>query len=86
VHGLNPVNSASNALSTWTSTNGTVRLSHPDFLPAKVPNARILAFGYNSNTDIYSSSAGLNEQADSLLVQLRADREVCSDRLPTEFA
>jgi hypothetical protein len=70
------MNSASNALSTWTAKDGTVWLSHPDFLPAKVPSARIMAFGYNSNPDLYSSSAGLNEQADSLLVRLRHARKV----------
>ena len=51
-------------------------LSEDDFLPGKIPTARIFAFGYNSNVAFSSSNAGVNEQAKNLLFRLRLERQV----------
>jgi len=46
-----------------------------DFLPAQIPYARILLFGYNSNVAFETSIAGVGEQAASLLNRLSLKRE-----------
>ncbi|KAI0908384.1 hypothetical protein F4823DRAFT_599089 [Ustulina deusta] len=73
VHGLNPLNKQSHAEDTWTS-EGNLWLG--DFLPKRVPQARICLFGYNSNVAFGSSSAGVREQGENVLnhlEQIRAD-------------
>ncbi|KAB8243117.1 hypothetical protein BDV35DRAFT_407857 [Aspergillus flavus] len=67
VHGLNPKNKVNHAERTWES-NGKLWLE--DFLPNKLPRARTMLFGYKSNVSIESSSAGVREQAQNLLIQL----------------
>ncbi|KAI0400737.1 hypothetical protein F4802DRAFT_583836 [Xylaria palmicola] len=67
VHGLNPLNKQFHAESTWTS-NGNLWLR--DFLPKRVPRARICLFGYNSNVAFGSSAAGVREQGENLLNHL----------------
>ncbi|KAF2967266.1 hypothetical protein GQX73_g6325 [Xylaria multiplex] len=57
VHGLNPLNNSSHAVDTWAS-EGKLWLS--DFLPKRVPRARICLFGYNSNIAFGTGSAGDN--------------------------
>lgn len=76
VHGLNPFKNTSNAVSTWTSSDGKLWLRDPEFLPTQIPNARILLFGYNSNVAFTSSNAGLVEQAANLLFLLDSRRTV----------
>ncbi|GAP88045.1 hypothetical protein SAMD00023353_3200950 [Rosellinia necatrix] len=73
VHGLNPLNKQSHAEDTWTS-EGHLWLS--EFLPKRVPQARICLFGYNSNVAFGSSAAGVREQGENILnhlEQIRAD-------------
>ncbi|KAI0116255.1 hypothetical protein GGR51DRAFT_500803 [Nemania sp. FL0031] len=73
VHGLNPLNAQSHAEATWTS-GGKLWLS--DFLPKRIPRARICLFGYNSNIAFGSSAAGVREQGENILnhlEQIRAD-------------
>lgn len=67
VHGLNPKDKTFHAEDTW-SCEGKLWLR--DFLPDKLPRARILLFGYNSNVGFESSAAGVREQALNLLNRL----------------
>ncbi|KAI9681249.1 MAG: hypothetical protein M1817_002531 [Caeruleum heppii] len=67
VHGLNPTSTEHHAEATWTA-NG--RLWLRDFLPAQLPQARILLFGYNANVAFESSVAGVRGQAENLLNRL----------------
>jgi len=76
VHGLNPKNTESHAEKTWTSEK-TNKLWLRDFLPTKIPSARIFIFGYNSNVAFETSSAGLSEHAGNLLNLLHLERKVC---------
>ena len=75
VHGLNPTGKKNHAFLTWTGGNGEV-LWLRDLLKDKIPNARILLFGYNSNVAFESSKAGVLENAESLLSQLDLKRNV----------
>ncbi|KAI0468423.1 hypothetical protein F4859DRAFT_516973 [Xylaria cf. heliscus] len=73
IHGLNPVNNKSHAEATWTSEG---KLWLRDFLPQRVPRARICLFGYNSNIAFGSSIAGVREQGENILnclQQIRID-------------
>jgi hypothetical protein len=47
-----------------------------DFLPKKLPTARILLFGYNANVAFQTSTAGVREQAENLLNRLNGKRRV----------
>ncbi|KAI0444937.1 hypothetical protein F4803DRAFT_560587 [Xylaria telfairii] len=81
VHGLNPLNKESHAEATWTYEG---KLWLRDFLPKRVPRARICLFGYNSNVAFGSSVAGVREQGENVLnhvEQIRAD----SPRRPLIF-
>ncbi|KAK4565483.1 hypothetical protein LTR86_004100 [Recurvomyces mirabilis] len=71
VHGLNPTNSASHALSTWTKDD---KLWLRDMLPAEAQTARVMLFAYNANVTFDSSTAGILEQANNLLNRLRMKR------------
>ncbi|KAJ8130607.1 hypothetical protein O1611_g3021 [Lasiodiplodia mahajangana] len=71
VHGLNPLNAQSHAEATWTS-EGKLWLS--DFLPKRLPRARICLFGYNSNIAFGSSAAGVREQGENVLNHLEQIR------------
>lgn len=76
VHGLD-----GDSVSSWTDSASRICwLSHPDFLPFAISNARILTFGYDANTMAdRTSSATLTEHADSLvesLVRRRCGTEV----------
>ncbi|KAI1127791.1 hypothetical protein F5Y10DRAFT_277891 [Nemania abortiva] len=81
VHGLNPFNKQSHAEATWTS-EGKLWLS--DFLPSRVPQARIGLFGYNSNVAFESSTAGVREQGENILNHLEQIR-VNDPRRPLIF-
>jgi hypothetical protein len=76
VHGLNPVNKTFHAEATLTANNKKMWLS--DFLPKRLPGARILLFGYNSNVAFETSTAGIDEQAVNLLDRLTARRKQVS--------
>lgn len=41
-----------------------------DFLPLKIPGARVLLYGYNSNVAIDTTLASVSEHADNLLDRL----------------
>ncbi|EXJ53772.1 uncharacterized protein A1O5_13021 [Cladophialophora psammophila CBS 110553] len=56
-----------------------------DFLPKRLPNARILLFGYNSNVAIETSAAGVNEQAVNLLDRFNAQRRQVDPHRPIIF-
>ncbi|XXG94019.1 hypothetical protein Hte_000270 [Hypoxylon texense] len=71
VHGLNPLGKQLHAEATWTADG---KLWLRDFLPKRIPNARILLFGYNSNVAFQASTAGVTEQAENLLNQVEAVR------------
>ena len=73
IHGLNPVNKEFHAEQTWTLGD---KLWLRDFLPSKVPRARVLLFGYNSNVAFETSTAGVVEQAENLLNRLKFKRTV----------
>ncbi|MCJ1243623.1 hypothetical protein MMC30_000820, partial [Trapelia coarctata] len=81
VHGLNTTNAECHAEATWTAGD---KLWLRDFLPQQLPNARILLFGYNSNVAFNTSTAGVEEQAGSLLNKLSFKRVDTEDR-PTIF-
>jgi hypothetical protein len=73
VHSLNPTNTDSHAEMTWTAHNQNMWLK--DFLPKKLPTARILLFGYNANVAFETSTAGVREQAENLLNRLKGKRK-----------
>ncbi|KAI1372213.1 hypothetical protein F4677DRAFT_463534, partial [Hypoxylon crocopeplum] len=77
VHGLNPLDNPLHAESTWTSEG---RLWLRDFLPKRIPNARILLFGYNSSVAFRASTAGITEQAENLLNHVEAARTMDHNR------
>ncbi|KAH7336682.1 hypothetical protein BKA65DRAFT_38167 [Rhexocercosporidium sp. MPI-PUGE-AT-0058] len=77
VHGLNPTNAEFHAEATWTAED---KLWLKDFLPSKLPKARILLFGYNSNVAFETSIAGVREQAVNLLNRLTSKRGDAGDR------
>jgi hypothetical protein len=77
VHGLNPANKASHAELTWTAGG---KLWLRDFLPKRLPKARVLLFGYNSNVAFETSTAGVWEQAENLLNLLDLHRKEDKNR------
>jgi hypothetical protein len=74
VHGLN-----GDARSTWTDP-ASGKLWLRDFLPEKIPNARIMSFGYDSALAFGKSVANLEDFAIDLLDRLRGERR--SQRQP----
>ncbi|KAK9788187.1 putative Cytochrome P450 [Seiridium cardinale] len=76
VHGLN-----GDATRTWTARKRNVSwLSHPDFLPGYIENARVLVWGYNSSfstlTGVEPSMNRIHHHAQTLVAQLFADRRL----------
>ncbi|KAF8541800.1 hypothetical protein BDD12DRAFT_803421 [Trichophaea hybrida] len=69
VHGLNPMDRNNHAHMTWTHDNGI--LWPRDLLPNHVPEARIMLFEYNSNVGFNSSSAGIEDHAETLLARYK---------------
>jgi len=68
VHGL-----SGHAFRTWTDRS-TSRLWLKDFLPSKLPRARITTFGYDSSVAFSGSMAGLDDFALDLLDRVSALR------------
>ena len=69
VHGLQ-----GDAYKTWEHDNGSLWLR--DFLPADIPNARIMTFGYDSTVAFSKSVAKIEDKALELLNHLSAKRSV----------
>lgn len=78
VHGLNPHNKQSHAYETWTASNDKLWLR--DFLPQKLPNARILVFGWNSNVAFDTATSDVRDHAYNLLGSLAQQRRGCPKR------
>ncbi|OTA69235.1 hypothetical protein K449DRAFT_305367, partial [Hypoxylon sp. EC38] len=51
-----------------------------DFLPKRLPHARILLFGYNSNVAFGTAAAGVREHAENLLNLLEESRDTDPER------
>lgn len=77
MHGLNPINTEFHAEETWTVKE---KLWLKDFLPLKLPSARVLLFGYNANVAFETSTAGVREQAINLLNRIASKREDAEER------
>jgi hypothetical protein len=73
VHGLYPINTELNAEHAW-GVNGKLWLR--DFLPSRIPSARVSLFTYNSEAVFDVLTTGALECAESLLSQLQDTREV----------
>ncbi|RMJ26426.1 hypothetical protein PHISP_02698 [Aspergillus sp. HF37] len=73
IHGLNPKNKSRVAERSWEADD---KLWLRDFLPRRLPRARILLFGYNSRVGKQSSAAGVREQAQTLLNKIWLERQV----------
>jgi hypothetical protein len=76
IHGLN-----GHATKTWSAiSTGICWLGHPDYLPKHIPNARVLAYGYNSSisnlTGQTPSSDRIHHHAQTLVQELSANRRV----------
>ena len=73
VHGLNPAGSMTHGEATWTKDG---KLWLKDFLPERLPNARVLLFGYNSKIAFDTTIAGVRQVASVLLNRLKNKRKV----------
>lgn len=69
VHGLQ-----GDAYKTWEHANGSIWLR--DFLPADLPSARIMTFGYDSTVAFSQSVAKLEDKALELLNRLSTKRNI----------
>ena len=78
VHGLQ-----GDAYKTWTHENRTLWLR--DLLPAEVPSARIMTFGYESAWAFSNSVSGIEHKALDLLNRLSAKRNDDTHRRPIVF-
>ena len=78
VHGLQ-----GDAFKTWEHENNTLWLR--DLLPAKIPTARIMTFGYESTIAFSKSVAHIEDKALDLLNRLSAQRDENTDRRPIVF-
>ena len=63
---------------TWTDENGKLWLR--DFLPSQLPNARIMSYGYNSQTVFSSAVTDIDDEAAMLLDRLDGEREQREER------
>lgn len=79
VHGLSPLKDPNHAEDTWTA-KASRKMWLRDFLPHKIPNARIMLFGYNSNAAFSTSAAGVQDQAEVLFSRLIRERRSAPDR------
>lgn len=67
---------------TWEHDNGSLWLR--DFLPADIPNARIMTFGYDSTTAFSKSVAKIEDMALELLNHLSAKRSPAQPGTPSK--
>ena len=76
IHGLAPERPSFTIEETWTCGD---KLWLRDFLPSRLPHARILLFGYDSDQAFKASINGVRSHAEDLLERLRSIRQVrCS--------
>ncbi|MCJ1263726.1 hypothetical protein MMC22_003596 [Lobaria immixta] len=76
VHGLNFANAAAFGVKTWTAGDrGEEKLWLKDFLPHRLPNVRVLLYGYNSNVAFNTSMMGMGDIAEDLLHKLWTKRQ-----------
>lgn len=68
---------------TWTDNNGKLWLR--DFLPAEIPNARVLSFGYNSSITFSKSVTDITNAAEMLLDRLDCVRSGVAGTRPIIF-
>jgi triacylglycerol esterase/lipase EstA (alpha/beta hydrolase family) len=73
VHGLDPLDHALHATTTWSAGNGKLWLK--DFLPERNPHIRVLLYGYNASAVFGASTTGVNGAAENLLNFLRIERK-----------
>lgn len=73
IHGLSPFSDEHHAENTWTA-NGKLWLR--DFLPRKLPRARVMLFSYNANVAFDPVNLGVRQHAEKLLELLHLEREV----------
>ena len=59
-------------MATWTADNGKLWLR--DFLPSQLPKARIMSFGYNSDTALSKAVTDIDDVALMLLSRLNSSR------------
>ena len=78
VHGLQ-----GDAFKTWEHENNTLWLR--DLLPAEIPSARIMTFGYESTIAFSKSVAHIEDKALDLLNRLSAQRDENTDGRPIVF-
>jgi hypothetical protein len=60
-------------MTTWTAENGKLWLQ--DFLPSQLPSARIMSFGYNSDTALSNAVTDIDDVASMLLFRLNLSRK-----------
>jgi len=77
IHGLSPFSDEHHAENTWTS-NGKLWLR--DFLPRKLPRARVMLFSYNANVAFDPVNLGVRQHAEKLLELLHLEREDVAHR------
>jgi hypothetical protein len=63
---------------TWTAENGKLWLR--DFLPSQLPSARIMSFGYNSDTALSKAVTDIDDVATMLLSRLDLFRQLEEER------
>jgi hypothetical protein len=63
---------------TWTAENGKLWLR--DFLPSQLPSARIMSFGYNSDTALSKAVTDIDDVASMLLSRLNLQRQLEEER------
>jgi hypothetical protein len=75
IHGLN-----GDVIESW--TNAATKAFWPkDFLPRDVPEARVMAFGYNANAAFGNTTADIVDHAKDLLGSLLDTREEGDEKL-----
>jgi len=65
-------------MTTWTAENGKLWLR--DFLPPQLPSARIMSFGYNSDTALRKAVTDIDDVALMLLSGLNLSRQLAEER------
>ena len=65
-------------MTTWTAENGKLWLR--DFLPSQLPSARIMSFGYNSDTFLSKAVADIEDVASMLLNGLGLSRNLPEEK------
>lgn len=73
IHGLNPLGDNNHSENTWTADQ---KLWLRDFLPLKLPKARVMLFGYNANVTFNPVDLRVRDHAMKLLEILHIQREV----------